>query len=48
MQYCFDIYDLNGDGFITREEMLNMLKTALGRQVHMQYILDSYAVPTEG
>lgn len=32
IQYCFDIYDLNNDGFITREEMLNMLKTALGRQ----------------
>lgn len=30
--YCFDIYDLNSDGFITREEMLNMLKSALGRQ----------------
>jgi len=31
-EYCFDIYDLNSDGFITREEMLNMLKTSLGRQ----------------
>ena len=32
IQYCFDIYDLNGDGMISREEMLNMLKTSLGRQ----------------
>ena len=31
-RYCFDIYDLNGDGVITREEMLTMLKTSLGRQ----------------
>lgn len=30
--YCFDIYDLNGDGMISREEMLTMLKTSLGRQ----------------
>ena len=32
IKYCFDIYDLNGDGMISREEMLNMLKTSLGRQ----------------
>ena len=32
IQYCFDIYDLNSDGFISREEMLNMMKTSLGRQ----------------
>ena len=32
IDYCFDIYDLNNDGFISREEMLNMMKTALGRQ----------------
>ena len=32
IDYCFDIYDLNSDGFISREEMLNMMKTALGRQ----------------
>ena len=31
-RYCFDIYDLNGDGMISREEMLTMLKTSLGRQ----------------
>jgi len=27
ISYCFDIYDLNGDGMISREEMLTMLKT---------------------
>lgn len=32
IQYCFNIYDLNGDGYISREEMLAMLKTCLGRQ----------------
>ena len=32
IRYCFDIYDLNGDGFISREEMLTMLKNSLGRQ----------------
>ena len=32
ISYCFNIYDLNGDGYITREEMLTMLKTSLGRQ----------------
>jgi Ca2+-binding EF-hand superfamily protein len=26
---CFSIYDLNGDGFITREEMFHMLKNTL-------------------
>ena len=28
------MYDLNGDGFITREEMLQWLKTSLIRQSH--------------
>ena len=27
--YCFTIYDLNADGFISKEEMLTMLKTCL-------------------
>ncbi|KAL8575112.1 hypothetical protein ACOMHN_055105 [Nucella lapillus] len=31
---CFQVYDLNGDGFITREEMLQWLKTSLIRQSH--------------
>ena len=32
IEYCFSIYDLNADGFISREEMLTMLKTCLVRQ----------------
>ena len=32
IRYCFDIYDLNGDGFISRDEMLTMLKNCLGKQ----------------
>ena len=26
---CFNVYDLNSDGFITREEMFHMLKHSL-------------------
>ena len=26
---CFDVYDLNGDGFISREEMFHLLKPAV-------------------
>ncbi|CAB4068389.1 EF-hand calcium-binding domain-containing protein 1 [Lepeophtheirus salmonis] len=33
IRYCFHIYDLNGDDCITKEEMLTMLKTSLGRQI---------------
>ncbi|KAJ8403119.1 hypothetical protein AAFF_G00360350 [Aldrovandia affinis] len=29
---CFDVYDLNGDGHISREEMFHMLKNSLIRQ----------------
>ncbi|XP_051948696.1 calaxin-like isoform X2 [Xyrauchen texanus] len=32
IKYCFDIYDLNGDGYISREEMFHMLKDSLIRQ----------------
>ena len=32
IQYCFSIYDLNADGYISKEEMLTMLKTCLVRQ----------------
>ena len=32
IEYCFNIYDLNADGFISREEMLTMIKTCLVRQ----------------
>ena len=27
--FCFSIYDLNGDGFISKEEMITMLKSCL-------------------
>jgi len=30
--YAFQVYDLNGDGYISREEMFQMLKTCLVRQ----------------
>lgn len=29
---CFAIYDLNDDGYISREEMFQMLKTTMVRQ----------------
>ncbi|NWR49471.1 EFCB1 protein, partial [Regulus satrapa] len=29
MKYCFAVYDLNGDGYISREEMFQMLKNSL-------------------
>ncbi|NXR23893.1 EFCB1 protein, partial [Cinclus mexicanus] len=29
MKFCFAIYDLNGDGYISREEMFQMLKNSL-------------------
>ncbi|XP_074134194.1 calaxin isoform X5 [Sminthopsis crassicaudata] len=29
---CFDVYDLNADGFISREEMFHMLKNSLLKQ----------------
>ncbi|XP_076864879.1 calaxin-like isoform X1 [Brachyhypopomus gauderio] len=32
IKYCFDVYDLNGDGYISREEMFHMLKDSLTRQ----------------
>ncbi|XP_018587420.1 EF-hand calcium-binding domain-containing protein 1-like isoform X5 [Scleropages formosus] len=32
IKYCFDIYDLNGNGYISREEMFHMLKNSLIRQ----------------
>uniref|UniRef100_A0A3P8TC42 Calaxin n=1 Tax=Amphiprion percula TaxID=161767 RepID=A0A3P8TC42_AMPPE len=32
IKYCFHVYDLNGDGFITREEMFRLLKNSLVRQ----------------
>lgn len=32
IEYAFVVYDLNGDGFISREEMFQMLKNCLIRQ----------------
>ncbi|KAL0961897.1 hypothetical protein UPYG_G00333100 [Umbra pygmaea] len=32
IKYCFDVYDLNGDGYISREEMFHLLKSCLIRQ----------------
>ncbi|NXR08330.1 EFCB1 protein, partial [Semnornis frantzii] len=32
IKYCFEVYDLNGDGYITRDEMFQMLKNSLLRQ----------------
>uniref|UniRef100_A0A7M5XGS1 EF-hand domain-containing protein n=1 Tax=Clytia hemisphaerica TaxID=252671 RepID=A0A7M5XGS1_9CNID len=31
-RYCFNVYDLNSDGYITREEMYHMLKHSLIKQ----------------
>jgi len=28
-QFCFKVYDLNDDGFITREEIFNLLKSSM-------------------
>ncbi|KAK6173279.1 hypothetical protein SNE40_016759 [Patella caerulea] len=32
IRYCFCVYDLNGDGYISREEMFHMLKRCLVKQ----------------
>lgn len=32
LQDCFHVYDLNGDNYISREEMFHMLKDSLIRQ----------------
>ncbi|NXX42999.1 EFCB1 protein, partial [Tricholaema leucomelas] len=29
IKYCFEVYDLNGDGYITKDEMFQMLKNSL-------------------
>jgi len=31
-QFCFDVYDLNADGYITRDEMFALLKKSMVRQ----------------
>eukprot|EP00116_Pleurobrachia_bachei_P007100 sb/3467362/ len=30
--YCFDVYDMNSDGYISREEMFQMLKNSMVKQ----------------
>ncbi|XP_065587359.1 calaxin [Cyrtonyx montezumae] len=32
IKYCFKVYDLNGDGYISREEIFQMLKNSLLKQ----------------
>ncbi|KAI4581901.1 hypothetical protein MJG53_009426 [Ovis ammon polii x Ovis aries] len=32
MKYCFEVFDLNGDSFISKEEMFHMLKNSLLKQ----------------
>ncbi|NXG42867.1 EFCB1 protein, partial [Psilopogon haemacephalus] len=32
IKYCFEVYDLNGNGYITRDEMFQMLKNSLLKQ----------------
>ncbi|XP_018413081.1 PREDICTED: EF-hand calcium-binding domain-containing protein 1 [Nanorana parkeri] len=32
IKYCFEVYDLNSDGYISREEMFHMLKSSLLKQ----------------
>lgn len=32
IKYAFNVYDLNGDGYISREEMFQMLKTSIIKQ----------------
>nr|XP_033787034.1 EF-hand calcium-binding domain-containing protein 1 [Geotrypetes seraphini] len=32
IKYCFEVYDLNNDGYITREEMFHLLKNSLLKQ----------------
>ncbi|KAM6974795.1 calaxin isoform 2-T2 [Tautogolabrus adspersus] len=32
IKYCFHVYDLNGDNYISKEEMFQLLKNSLNRQ----------------
>jgi len=34
MRFCFNVYDLNGDGYITREEMFQFLKNSMVTKSH--------------
>ena len=35
-RFCFDIYDLNEDGYISREEMMLLLKDCMFKASHTQ------------
>ena len=35
-RFCFDIYDLNEDGFISREEMMLLLKDCMFKATETQ------------
>ncbi len=34
---AFTVYDLNGDGYISREEMFQMLKTSIIKVIFVKY-----------
>ena len=44
---CFNVYDLNGDGYITREEMFQFLKNSMVTVSHPSYfeLLQNKLVP---
>ena len=37
--YCFDVYDMNSDGYISREEMFQMLKNSMVKVLNDLVIL---------
>ena len=39
---CFDVYDLNNDGYITREEMFQMMKTCLTKVSPQGMFIDDF------
>ena len=40
-KFCFDVFDTNGDGFISRDEMFMLLKNSLVRvRTHMCTIIE--------
>lgn len=36
---CFTVYDLNGDGYISREEMFQLLKNCIVKVFNTQTVL---------